>query len=417
MAPHSVPLEQARVASASSTARSGDGGELIAIPCSFMRGGSSRGGFFLDEDLPADAAERNAILLAAYGSPDSRQIDGIGGADPLTSKAAIVRRSDRSDADVEYTFCQIGIEQPAVSTGGNCGNMLAAVGPFAIHRGLVPAVQPETIVRIYTTNTRQVVIARVPVRGEEPACEGDCVIAGVPDSGAAIQLDFGDCSGAVSGKLLPTGAARNAITVDGRKIEVSLIDAATPFVFVNASDIDAIGTELPNELRGDEQLMARLEQVRGWAAVALGLVSDSMMARAQSPNIPRVIMIAPPKPYRTVDGGEVQAADADICVRQLAMQRPHKALAVTGAVCTAVASSVAGSVVADAIGKPLAEVRLGHPSGVLRVASRVRSGVDGNMIIESARIERTARLIMEGSVYVRRRKVEMLRAATAGTPK
>lgn len=411
MAPHSVPLEQARGSNASSAVQSNNGDELIAIPCSLMRGGSSRGGFFLDEDLPADTAERNAFLLAAYGSPDGRQIDGIGGSDPLTSKAAVVRRSNRADADVEYTFYQIGIDQPTVSTGGNCGNMLAAVGPFAIRRGLVPAVQPETIVRIYTTNTKQVVVARVPVRGEEPACEGDCTIAGVPDSGAAIQLDFGDCSGAISGKLLPTGSARNTITVDGRTMEVSLIDAATPFVFVNASDIGAIGTELPDQLRSDDQLMGRLEQVRGWAAVALGLVSEVGQARAKSPNIPRVIMIAPPKTYRTADGGEVLATEADICVRQLAMQRPHKALAVTGAVCTAVASSIAGSLVMDAIGKPRANVRLGHPSGILRVASKVRSDKDGNTIVESAGIERTARLIMEGAVYVRRRKIEVLRAA------
>ena len=202
MAPRSAQLERT-IELASPLARPASGDEQIAIPCAFMRGGSSRGGFFLDDDLPRDKIRRSAVLLAAYGSPDGRQIDGIGGADPLTSKAAVVRRSERPDADVEYTFYQVGIDQPTVSTGGNCGNMLAAVGPFAIRRGLVPAVEPETVVRIYTTNTQQVVTARIPVRMGEPCCEGDCTIAGVPDPGAAIRLDFGDCAGAVSGKLDP----------------------------------------------------------------------------------------------------------------------------------------------------------------------------------------------------------------------
>ena len=387
-----------------------DGAEQFAIPCAFMRGGSSRGGFFLDDDLPQDKAERDAVLLAAYGSPDDRQIDGIGGADPLTSKAAVIKLSQRPDADVEYTFYQVGIDKPAVSTGGSCGNMLAAVGPFAIRHGLVKAMEPETTIRIYTTNTRQVVIARIPVHMGEASCEGDCSIAGVPDTGAAIKLDFGDCSGAVSGKLLPTGAARDLIEVGGRKIAVSLIDASTPFVYVNAADVGGTGTELPDALRNDADLMGKLEQVRGWAAVALGLVARPELAKEASPNIPRVIMIAPPTDYKAINGHEVRAGDIDICVRQLAMQRPHKALAVTGAVCTAVASSVPGSIVAEQIGKSLPEVRLGHPSGVLRVASRVRQDPNGKVVVESAQIERTARLIMEGALYVRRRKIDQLKA-------
>lgn len=411
MAPRSAQLERTVNIMPSPLARPASGAEQIVIPCAFMRGGSSRGGFFLDQDLPQDKVQRDAVLLAAYGSPDGRQIDGIGGSDPLTSKAAVVRRSERPDADVEYTFYQVGIDEPTVSTGGNCGNMLAAVGPFAILRGLIPATEPETIVRIYTTNTRQVVTARVPVRLGQASCEGDCAIAGVPDPGAAIRLDFGDCSGAVSGKLLPTGAARDLVEIDGREIEVSLIDAATPFVFVKASDVRGTGIELPDDLRNNIELMARLEQVRGWAAVALGLVARPELARADSPNIPRVIMIAEPRNYVTVSGREIAEADVDICVRQLAMQRPHKALAVTGAVCTAVACAVPGSIVAEAVGRPLQEARLGHPSGVLRVASRVRTGTNGAVLIESAQIERTARLIMDGALYVRRRKVESLAAA------
>lgn len=390
------------------------GSEQIPIRCAFMRGGSSRGGFFLADDLPEDEAERHAILLAAYGSPDERQIDGIGGSDPLTSKAAVVAKSSRSDADVEYTFYQVGIDRPTVSTGGNCGNMLAAVGPFAILRGLVPVTEPETIVRIYTTNTRQVITARIPIRDGIAGCEGDCAIAGVPDPGAAIRLDFGDCSGAVSGRLLPTGNARDEIEIEGNRISVSLIDAATPFVFVRADDIGATGIETPEVLRSNLEIMQRLEQVRGWAAKVLGLVQDATQAQAVSPNIPRVMMIAPPTSYPAVSGNVVAASDVDICVRQLAMQRPHKALAVTGAVCAAVACAVPSSVVAEIVGKASNEVRLGHPSGVLRVASKTSRNSAGQLVIESAQIERTARLIMDGTVLVRRRKIEQLRDTLRG---
>lgn len=389
-------------------------GEQLAIPCCFMRGGSSRGGVFLDADLPQDPVERAAVLLACYGSPDGRQIDGIGGADPLTSKAAVVAPSSRPDADVEYTFYQVGIEQAVVSMGGTCGNMLAVVGPFALLHGLVNPVEPETTIRIYSTNTRQVITARVPVAEGIPLCEGDCAIAGVPDSGARIQLDFGDCSGAVSGKLLPTGAESDQIQLEGRAIRVSLVDAATPFVFVRARDVGATGLETPDRIRNDEALMGRLEAVRGWAAVQLGLVDRPEQAKAISPNIPRVIMIAPPATYDALGGTTVQADDVDLCVRQLAMQRPHKALAVTGAVCTAVACAVPRSVVAECIGRPAPNVRLGHPSGVVNVASRVRTGDDGGLIIESAEIERTARLIMAGTLFARRRKVAALIAAQRG---
>ena len=228
-----------------------DSPELIAVRATLMRGGSSKGLYFLDSDLPADKEMRDAILLASYGSPDARQVDGIGGADPLTSKAAIVGRSQRDDADVEYTFCQVGIEDPAVSTGGNCGNMLSGVGAFAILRGLVKGVDPLTTVRIFTTNTQQVVIASIPTQNGMPVWDGDCSIAGVPGTGATIRLDFGDCSGAVSGKLLPTGNSVDLVMINHQEILLSLIDAATPFVFVRASDIGATGYETPDQMRSN----------------------------------------------------------------------------------------------------------------------------------------------------------------------
>ena len=384
-----------------------DSPELIPVRATLMRGGSSKGLYFLDSDLPAAKMMRDAILLASYGSPDARQVDGVGGADPLTSKAAIVGLSQRDDADVEYTFCQVGIEDAAVSTGGNCGNMLSGVGAFAILRGLVKGVDPLTTVRIFTTNTQQVVIASIPTQGGIPVWDGDCAIAGVPDTGATIRLDFGDCSGAVSGKLLPTGKSIDIVKINHKEIPLSLIDAATPFVFVRASDIDATGYETPDQMRNNSLLMATLEQVRGWAAVQLGIVSNPEEALAKSPNVPRVMMIAPTADYETPQGKRVSKLEADVCVRQLSMQKPHKALAVTGAACAAVASAVPGSLLEQLVGGVKSVVRLGHPSGVLRVAAQ-STLVDGQLKIQSAQIERTCRLLMDGFVYVRKSKIQNL---------
>jgi 2-methylaconitate cis-trans-isomerase PrpF len=384
-----------------------DSPELISVRATLMRGGSSKGLYFLGSDLPAEKPMRDAVLLASYGSPDARQVDGLGGADPLTSKAAIVDVSERDDADVEYTFCQVGIEDAAVSTGGNCGNMLSGVGAFAILRGLVKGVDPITTVRIFTTNTQQVVIASIPTQKGMPIWDGDCSIAGVPDTGATIRLDFGDCSGAVSGKLLPTGRSIDMVQINHQEIPLSLIDAATPFVFVRASDIGVTGYETPDQMRNNSSLMATLEQVRSWAAVQLGIVSNPEEALAKSPNVPRVMMIAPAADYETPQGKLVSKADTDVCVRQLSMQKPHKALAVTGAACAAVASAVPGSLLQELVGGMKDVVRLGHPSGVLRVAAQ-STLVDGQLTIQSAQIERTCRLLMDGFVYVRKSKIQTL---------
>ena len=381
--------------------------ELIAVRATLMRGGSSKGLYFLGSDLPTDREMRDAILLASYGSPDARQVDGIGGADPLTSKAAIVSKSQRDDADVEYTFCQVGIEDPAVSTGGNCGNMLSGVGAFAILRGIVKGVDPLTTVRIFTTNTQQVVIASIPTLNGMPVWDGDCAIAGVPGTGATIRLDFGDCSGAVSGTLLPTGNSVDRVLINHQEIPLSLIDAATPFVFVRASDIGATGYETPDQMRSNTSLMNTLEQVRGWAAVQLRIVSKPEEALAKSPNVPRVMMIAPTADYESMQGNSVLKNDADVCVRQLSMQKPHKALAVTGAACAAVASAVPGSLLQQLVGGIKDVVRLGHPSGVLRVAAK-SSLENGQVKIHSAQIERTCRLLMDGFVYVRKSKIQTL---------
>lgn len=386
--------------------------QQISIPALFMRGGSSRGAFFLEEDLPADQQERAALLLACYGSPDRRQIDGIGGSDPLTSKAAVVGRSTHPEADLDYTFLQVGIDRPMVTSGGNCGNMLAAVGPFAVLRGLIAPEEPETSVRIHTTNTGQVVTARFRVADGFPCIEGEARVPGVPGTGSSIALDFGDCAGAVSGKLLPTGSVRDLVRLGAREIPVSFVDAATPFVFVPATALGATGAESPSEILANTGLMADLEAIRGWAATVLGLVERADEAALRSPNIPRVIMVAPPQDYLSQDG-PVAADTMDICVRQLAMQKPHNTLAVTGAVCSAVASRLPGSVVQELSCASGDRTRLGHPAGVLTVSAHVVEGSNG-WRIERAAVERTARLLMAGEVFVRRQRMGELRNQLEG---
>lgn len=229
------------------------------------------------------------------------------------------------------------------------------------------------------------------------------------------MLDFGDCRGAVTGRLLPTGKVRDTVTIEGKTIEVSLVDAATPFVFVRAQDVGAKGTETPAEILAHASLMQRLEAVRGWAAQAMGLVDDPAQAAAQSPNIPRVMMVCSPQDYVTVSGDQVKAGDADVVVRQLAMQRPHKALAVVGSVCGAVASALEGSVVhhckSGATAATTSEVtRLGHPSGVLQVRSRIERNADDELVIAQAQMERSARLIMQGTLYLSERRIAELHA-------
>lgn len=385
-----------------------------AVPCWFMRGGSTRGGVFLASDLPADPRERAALLLAIYGSPDPRQLDGIGGGDPATSKAAVVGPSARPDADVDYTFLQIGIDRPEVSSKGNCGNMASAAAAFAVLAGLVPADAPETLVRVFTTNTGQIVTVTVPVADGAPAVDGDCAIPGVPVLGARMMLDFGDCAGAVTGRLLPTGSVIDRVPLDGREIEVSLVDATTAFVFVAAADVGATGRETPDEILADTALRDRIEAVRGWAATVMGLSPTPDEARALTPNTPRIMMVAPPDEYRDLAGRTVTADAHDLMVRQIATPRPHRALAVVGAVCCSVATAIEGTVAHRAANRAATPaggaLRLGHPSGVLRVDSRVSRDGSGAWTVQSARIERTARLLSEGVAYASETRIAALRA-------
>jgi 2-methylaconitate cis-trans-isomerase PrpF len=385
--------------------------QQLRIPCVFMRGGTSRGAYLRAEDLPADPEARDQVILAMYGSPDVRQIDGLGGADSLTSKVAIVAPSSRPDADVDYTFGQVGITTAEIDYKPNCGNISSGVGPFAIMQGWVPPAEPVTQVRIYNTNTRKLIVADVPVRDGEVVVEGDCRIDGVPGSGAPIMLDFLDSGGAATGKLLPTGRSQDVLEVEGRRYTVSLVDAANPYVFVRAEELGLEGTESAQRVNGDRALLDHLEAIRGAAAELYGFVADRAEALIKSPNLPKIAFVARPKDYVAAGGRAVAAAEIDVLARGLSGQILHKAFAVTGAICTGAAARTPGTIVHEVFTAPPEQsmIRIGHPAGVLTVEMKVEER-DGALVLTRAAFARTARPIMDGYVYVSRAKVPALAA-------
>lgn len=371
------------------------------IPCLYMRGGTSKGPFFLENDLPAAQEERDALLLRAMGSPDTKQINGLGGASSVTSKAAIISVSKREDADVDYTFAQVSVDKPLVSYKGNCGNISSAVGPFAIERGLVRAVEPVTEVRIYNTNTGKRIIEEVPVVNGCVQYEGDYRIAGVAGSGAALKLRFTDPAGTISDRLLPTGNAVDVLeSEEFGRIEVSIVDAANPLVYVRAGDLGLKGTELPEELTAIPGLLDKLERIRGKAAEKLGLITDYRRSAWDCPGIPKLTIVAAAQDYTAADGTEIRGEDFDLLIRMMSMQKPHGALAMTGAMCTAAAAVVRGSLVAECLreGADTRNIRLGHPGGLLEVGVNYTEEAGELKILDTFGF-RTANLLMEGNVY------------------
>lgn len=375
------------------------------IRCTILRGGTSKGVFLLEKDLPQDLEGRNRILRAVMGSPDPRQIDGLGGADILTSKVAIIGPPTRPDADINYTFAQVDIHSEVVSYQGNCGNISAAVGPFAIDEGFVKAEEPITRVRIHNTNTEKIILAEVPVRGGKAEVEGDYQIDGVPGTGAKILLDYSDSVGSVTGKLLPTGQAKDQLIVEGiGKVEVSIVDVANPMVFVRPESLGLQGTESPKSLDQNRDLLERMEAIRGTVAVLLGFVSHWRDAMNKSPYLPFFAIVGPPKEYRhflkdlVISEGEI-----DLTSRLVGMGQTHKAYPGTGAICIASGSRIPGTVIYETIPVSSREsgcLRIGLPSGVMEVEVKAEV-IDGKIHIKKVAMGRTARRIMDGNVYVR----------------
>ncbi|MHA1528507.1 MAG: 2-methylaconitate cis-trans isomerase PrpF family protein [Alphaproteobacteria bacterium] len=377
--------------------------EQLACPAVFMRGGNSKGLFFRAEDLPPDPVARERFLLRATGSPDpnGRQPDGMGGGISSLSKVMIVSRSGREGVDVDYDFGQIAVGEPMIDRTANCGNLSAAVGVFAVEAGSVTPPDGEAVLRMLNVNTQKRVDCVLQIAGGHARVRGDCKIAGVAGTGAPIRLDFLEPGGAGTGALLPTGAPVDMLELpDGTSVAASIIDATNLCVFVRAADLGLAGTELPTEFRNKPAVIARLEAIRGAAAVKAGVADSAREAARTSPVSPKVAMVAAAADAPTLSGAGLRADECDIQVRMISMGAPHLAIPLTGALCTGVAAQVAGTLVRECA-RPVASgeaFRIGHGSGVLPVEAVVTRRRDG-WFAERASVYRTARVLMEGRVF------------------
>jgi 2-methylaconitate cis-trans-isomerase PrpF len=374
---------------------------LLALPAVFMRGGTSRAVMFHRKDLP-DRTMWDPIFLAAMGSPDpnGRQLNGMGGGISSLSKICILAPSDRADADIDYTFAQIQIREPAVDYRGNCGNMSSAVGPFAVDEGLVRPNGDTAVLRIFNTNTRKIIRSTFSLVDGRAATDGDLAIPGVAGTGAPIRLDFLSPGGSVTGRLLPTGNVTDWLEVPGLgSIEVSLVDAAKPCVLVRARDIGLSGTELPEALDVNAAVLERVEAIRRAGAIAMGVVQTEQEAR-DSRGLPAVGFVAPPTDAPTLSGQPIHAADVDLTARFISNGQPHRALPVTSSLCTAVAARITGTVVWQALrAEPGNSIRIGMPSGILTVDADVTCDTAGDWTAHSGAFYRTARRLFDGRIY------------------
>ena len=351
-----------------------------AISCTLMRGGTSKGAYFVASDLPSDEAARDRVLMAVMGSPDPRQIDGVGGADPLTSKVAMVSKSTRPGIDVDYLFCQVWVDKAEVSTQQNCGNILAGVAPFAIERGLVVGTSPETVVRIFMVNTGQTVVATVQSPGGRPRYDGDTAIDGVPGTAAPIPLSFADTAGSTCGALLPTGRAVDVVN----GVRITCIDNGMPVVVMRASDLDRTGYESRDALDKDTELKARIEAIRLLAGpmMRLGDVATN--------TVPKMILVSPPR-----DGGAIST-------RSFIPHRCHATIGVFAALSVATACHLPEGPARDVAVLPSGRSRrmlVEHPTGASPVLLTVEQK-DGRDEVTEGAIISTARALFEGRVLV-----------------
>ena len=332
--------------------------KVYKLPVTLLRGGTSKGVYLLEKDLPANRKQWDALLLRLMGSPDKKQIDGLGGSQSVTSKVAILRKSDRPDADVDYTFAQVSVDKAVVSYGGNCGNISSGVGPFAIEKKLVPVLEGMTLVRIYNTNTGKVIQEEVPTRDGQVQYDGDFRIAGVPGTAAPLKLKFVEPAGTLGKGLLPTG---------------------------NPVDV-----------------LRLLETIRGLAAVKLGLCEKSEEAAWVTPGLPKMTLVAPPADYTTSAGETVRKDQVDLTARMMSMQKAHPSYAMTGAMCTAAAAAVPGTLVQRVL-RPdgdLKNIRIGHPGGILPCGVDWKENGPVPEIVDTFGY-RTANLLLEGLARVR----------------
>ncbi len=373
----------------------------LSLPAVFMRGGTSKGLFFRDSDLPEDPAVRTRIFLAALGSPDpyGRQLDGLGGGVSSLSKIMVVAPSRAPDIDVQYTFGQVAVDRAVVDYSSNCGNLSSAVGPFAVDDGLVRGSGDLAVLRLLNTNTGKIVRSEFGLVGGRARVDGNLAIPGVAGRGAPVRLDFLDPGGAVTGSLLPTGAVRDRLTVKGwGTYEVSIIDAATPVVTVRAREVGLKATEPPDVLQEDSRLLHKLEAIRVAAGAAAGLGTEEKVRR-DLPATPKLLLVAEPADGPSLDGSELSATDMDLVVRAISMGLPHRAVPLTTAVCLTVAANIEGTLPHEvARNRASSDLRIGHPSGILTLSAEVDRQTEWKA--RSVSVFRTARRLMAGEVYV-----------------
>ena len=369
------------------------------IPAVFMRGGTCKGVFFHARDLPADRKAQEAIFLEMIGSPDpyNRQLDGMGGGISSLSKAVVIDKSSRPDADVDYTFAQLGVDSPMVEWGVTCGNLSACIGPFALEEGLVSARDGEASVRVHITNTGQVFDSRFVVKDGLALERGDFVIPGVPGGGSKISMAFHAPGGGITGTLLPSGNVRDILAVDGiGEVPASLIDAANAVAFVAAEDVGLTGTESPDEMEADKALMARFQAIRRAAGVAMGFANRPADV---TPSNPKIAVVGRPAPFTAIDGTPYSADDQHISIRIINLGRVNRAVTLTGAMCVGVATRIEGTI-PNRLARQGSPILVANPSGVQPVEAEVRRDDEGAWVADMAGVYSTQRRLMEGSILV-----------------
>lgn len=379
---------------------------MRAFKTVYMRGGTSKGCMFKREDLPEDRSLWDEIFLQVMGNPDPKQIDGMGGTVSSNNKIVIVWKSEREDVDIEYLVGQVIVGKPQIDYKSNCGNMTAAVGPFAVEEGMVEITEPITTVRLLNQNTNKIIHVTVPIDPETKtfAQEGDCKIAGIDGTAAELKVKFINPAGAKTGVLLPTGRQMDVLEIPGfGKLEATILDVSNPIVLVRAEDIGMTGTELPEEINSNEQVSELLEKIRGTVCCMMGFASDLQDATDNSPAVPKVGFVTAPKSYVDIAGKETAAEEMDLCARVISVFKCHKACPLTSASAISVAAALEDSVVHGVL-RPMERVenvRIGHPSGVMTMCPEF-SEEDGVQKLASVAVQRTARRIMDGTVYIRK---------------
>jgi 2-methylaconitate cis-trans-isomerase PrpF len=377
------------------------------IPAIFMRGGTSKAVVFYKDDLPEDLGKWDDIFLSVMGSPDpsGRQLDGMGGGISSLSKVCVIGPPTRDDADVDYTFAQISVRGTGVDYSGNCGNMSSAMGPAAVELGLVQAPRDgEAVVRIHNTNTSKIIRSRFTMMDGVPETDGEFAIDGVAGTTAPIRLEFLDPGGAKTGRLLPTGRVRDDLDVPGMgSVTATLVDAANPCVFVDASALGKEGTELPDALEADAAFLDRMEAIRCAASLAMGIAPDLESARA-TPSVPKVAIVAGPQRSNTLSGRTMSPDDMSIIVRMISIGQPHRAVPITGAICLGIASRLEGSIPYQLSSSGQGPITVAHPSGSTVVDAEIENpGDPASAQVSFGAVYRTARRLFDGHVLYRPR--------------